>query len=86
MKITEANLLCVNQWSYKYSSKFAYFCTFHLVSRIIVDPLDVFSYFSNNPRRKNPADLNLLTLEATGLVLLDLSNDLDIARLRKSSQ
>jgi len=32
-------------------------------------------YFSNNPRRKNPADLNLVILETTGLVLLDLSND-----------
>jgi len=41
-------------------------------------------YFSNNPRRKNPSDLNLVILEIMGLILLDLSNDLDIARLRKS--
>jgi len=32
-------------------------------------------YFSNNPKRKNPASLNLVSLEATGLVLLDLSNN-----------
>jgi len=31
--------------------------------------------FSNNPRRKNPADLNLMILEATELIFLDLSND-----------
>jgi len=38
VKITKANSLGVNQWSYKYSSKFAHFCNFHLVSRIIIGP------------------------------------------------
>jgi len=32
-------------------------------------------YFSNNPRRKNLANLNLVILEATGLVLLNLSDN-----------
>jgi len=40
-------------------------------------------YFSNNSRRKNPADLNLVILETTELVFLNLFNDLDIAHLRK---
>jgi len=32
-------------------------------------------YFLNNPRRKNPVDLNLVILKATGLILLDLFNE-----------
>jgi len=32
-------------------------------------------YFLNNLRRKNPADLNLVILEVTRLVLFGLSND-----------
>jgi len=37
-KYKRANSLCVDQWSYKYSSKFAHFCNFYFVSRIIIDP------------------------------------------------
>jgi len=35
-----ANSLGIDQRSYKNSSKFAHFCNFHLVSRIMIDPLN----------------------------------------------
>jgi len=53
---------------------FLFYLSSNLISSNLIIDYCHKRYFSNNSRRKNP-HLNLVILEATGLVLLDLSND-----------